>query len=212
MTDRYQVTGAQGTWQPHSCEQVLLNKQGIVERDEMDKAELMLLRQLYDLVLGEEFPQRRLNVADIKEWHRRWLGNLYDWAGQERSVNMGKGGFLFAAAAQIPRLLDEFDEKCLQRFTPCAEQDAEALSEVIAITHVELILIHPFREGNGRLSRLLADVMAVQAGYDPLDYSTWDAEKPAYYAAIQDGMSRNYARMKGLVSQVLIGQAISGQG
>lgn len=38
----------------------------------------------------------------------------------------------------------------------------EQLIEAIAITHVELILIHPFREGNGRLSRLLADVMAVQ--------------------------------------------------
>lgn len=38
----------------------------------------------------------------------------------------------------------------------------EQIIEAIAVTHVELILIHPFREGNGRLSRLLADVMAVQ--------------------------------------------------
>ena len=43
----------------------------------------------------------------------------------------------------------------------------------IAETQVELIPIHPFREGNGRLARLLADVMAVQAGQDPLDYSAW---------------------------------------
>jgi cell filamentation protein len=50
--------------------------------------------------------------------------------------------------------------------------DEEQLIAAVAITHVELILIHPFREGNGRLSRLLADVMAVQGGYKPLDYQS----------------------------------------
>jgi cell filamentation protein len=69
-----------------------------------------------------------------------------------------------------------------------------------------LILIHPFREGNGRLSRLLADVMAVQAGRGPLDYSCWDADKAAYFAAIQRGMSRDYAPMCKLVSVALIAQ------
>ncbi len=68
------------------------------------------------------------------------------------------------------------------------------------MTHVEFILIHPFREGNGRLSRLLADVMAVQAGHDPLDYSAWDADKPAYFSAIQAGMAGDYAPMNRLVA------------
>ncbi len=48
----------------------------------------------------------------------------------------------------------------------------EQVIEAIATVHVELILIHPFREGNGRLSRLLADVMAVQAGFQSLDYES----------------------------------------
>jgi cell filamentation protein len=69
-----------------------------------------------------------------------------------------------------------------------------------------LILIHPFREGNGRLSRLLADVMAVQAGREPLDYSHWDANKVAYFAAIQRGMSRDYVPMGELVSVALAAQ------
>ncbi|WP_201286346.1 Fic family protein, partial [Klebsiella pneumoniae] len=65
----------------------------------------------------------------------------------------------------------------------------EQLIEAIAITHVELILIHPFREGNGRLSRLLADVMAVQGGYRPLDYQSWERNKAEYISAIHAGMS-----------------------
>ena len=90
MTDRYHVAGSQGAWQPGSGERVLLNRLGITQPDQMDEAELELLWQLYEHVLGEGFPARRLHVADLKEWHRLWLGNVYDWAGQERSVNNGR--------------------------------------------------------------------------------------------------------------------------
>lgn len=98
---------------------------------------------------------------------------------------MSKGDFHFAAAAQIGRLLGEFKDGCLGRYTPCQGLSGEALIDAIAVTHVEFILIHPFREGNGRLSRLLADVMAVQAGRDPMDYSAWEADRDGYFAAIR---------------------------
>jgi len=72
------------------------------------------------------------------------------------------------------------------------------------MTHVELILIHPFREGNGRLSRLLADVMVVQAGRGPLDYSAWEADKAAYFGAIRAGMAKDYRPMQRLVEAALV--------
>ncbi len=204
--DRYQATGPQAEWQPGSNERVLRNKADITDPALMDEAELALLLQLYEFVMREQFPKRRLNVADLIEWHRLWLGNLYVWAGQERSVNMAKGDFHFATAAQISRLLVEFERDALHRYTPCEGMVDDALAEAIAVCHVELILIHPFREGNGRLSRLLADVMAVQAGREPLDYSRWDADKAAYFAAIQRGMSRDYTPMSELVSVALAAQ------
>ena len=205
-SDRYQATGSQAEWQPGSNECVLRNKADITDPALMNEAELALLLQLYEFVMREQLPKRRLNVADLNEWHRLWLGNLYVWAGQERSVNMTKGDFHFAAAAQISRLLAEFEHDCLHRYTPCEGMADDALAEAIAVCHVELILIHPFREGNGRLSRLLADVMAVQAGREPLDYSCWDADKVTYFAAIQRGMSRDYAPMGELVSVALAAQ------
>lgn len=146
-------------------------------------------------------------MEDLKTWHRRWLGNVFAWAGQERSVNMGKDGFMFAAAAQIPRLLADFERNCLARWTPCTDMTLDALVEAIAVTHVEFILIHPFREGNGRLSRLLADVMAMQSGHGPLDYSSWNADRAAYIQAIHQGMQMQYEPMKRLVVQALGGGA-----
>ena len=208
MTDRYAVHGAQGEYQPGSNDLVLANKLGIQSVEDMDELELELLQRLYEEVLVKHLPNRALTAEDLKTWHRRWLGNVFAWAGQERSVNMGKDGFMFAASAQIPRLLAEFERTCLARWTPCNGMATDTLVEAIAVTHVEFILIHPFREGNGRLSRLLADVMAVQSGRGPLDYSAWNEHKAAYIQAIHQGVEMNYALMKQLVVQALnAGQA-----
>jgi cell filamentation protein len=205
MSNRYKADGAQGESQAGSNGQVLANRLGIVDIDEINEAELLLLQQLYEAVLLEDLPDRKLVAADLFTWHRRWLGNLYDWAGQLRTVNVSKGGFLFANVEFIPKLLQEFERDCLGRFTPCDGLSSEALVEALAVTHVEIVLIHPFREGNGRLSRLLADVMAVQAGHEPLDYSAWDADKEAYFSAIRAGQANDYAPMRRLVGIALGG-------
>lgn len=199
MSNRY-AAGGEGEFQPGSGEQVLRNLLGITDPQDMDEAETALLHELYQAVLVEAFPDRRLIVADLRHWHRLWLGNVYEWAGRERSVNLSKDGFHFAAAGQVPRLLEIFERDCLGRFTPCRSDEAAAISAIAEI-HVEFILIHPFREGNGRLSRLLADVMAMQAGHEPLDYSSWDKDKAAYFGAIHSGLAGDYAPMQRCVAQ-----------
>jgi cell filamentation protein len=180
----------------------LANKLGIATSDEMDEAELVLLEQLYQSVFEEQFPEGLLSVAMLKNWHRRWLGNIYEWAGQERAVNISKGGFMFAPSAQLPKLLSEFDAKYLAQYTPCSGMDEEQLITAIAITHVELILIHPFRgkwapvatagRRDGRSGR-----------YKPLDYQSWEQNKTQYISAIHAGVSMDYEPMKHWVSEAL---------
>jgi len=200
---KYDIGGSQGLYQPGSNDLVLANKLGITEVEDMDEAELVLLEKIYEDVLINQLPDGFIKLEDIKTWHRRWLGNVYEWAGDERSVNMSKGGFTFAAAAQIPHSLNKLESDYLNRYTPCTDLNAEKLIEAIAIIHIEFILIHPFREGNGRLSRLLADVMAAQAGFQPLDYSMWDENKGEYFSAIQQGVDMNYEPMKKWVERAL---------
>jgi len=202
---KYDIFGPQDRFQPGSDNRVLENRLGITDPEELDEAELVLLQKLYQEVLVRHLPTGTIRVETLKNWHRRWLGNIYDWAGEERSVNMSKGGFPFANAIQVPRLLQGFERECLSRYTPCDGMEEPALVAAIAITHVEFILIHPFREGNGRLSRLLADVMAVQAGHQPLDYSPWDSRRDDYIAAIQHGVACDYEPIKHCVAAALTG-------
>lgn len=69
--------------------------------------------------------------------------------------------------------------------------------EALAVVHTELVLIHPFREGNGRVARLLSILMAIQSGLPPLDFSgIVSKKKKEYIAAVQEGMARNYEPMK----------------
>lgn len=212
MTDRYDASDSlEGRYQPGSENRVLENRLGITDPAEMDDVELELLDRLTGAVIGEVAVDQRLTVVDLREWHRRWLGNVYGWAGKERSVNIGKEGFQFAAAGQIPKLMDRFDKETLAVYTPCAGMAVESLVEAISVVHVEFVLIHPFREGNGRLARLLATVMALQAGKPALDFSSLDRERAGYVAAIQAGLS-DYGPMRALFRQVLrdSGRDVSG--
>lgn len=193
--NKYSLGGPQTRYQPGSDNRVLLNKLGITDPEEIDEAELLLLRQLYDRVLNQQLPEGVITTEHLKTWHRQWLLPIFDWAGEERSVNLGKNGFQFAAATQIPNLLRLLDKNYLSKLTPCQNLSDDELIKAMAVVHVEFILVHPFREGNGRLARLLADVMAVQAGYGTLDYSSWDNNREAYFAAIRQGLDCNYQPM-----------------
>lgn len=64
-------------------------------------------------------------------------------------------------------------------------------------------MIHPFREGNGRIARLLLDVIADKTGFALLNYDLWDENKAFYFKAIQAGVAGDYQHMERLISDVL---------
>lgn len=175
---------------------VLKNLLGIRNKRAMDEMEAIKLAEATDWAIRHVTADQRFTAADICLWHKQWLGEVYPWAGEYRQVNIGKGGFAFAMAAQIPRLLAEFERKVLAVYTPCNFDDPEKIIEALAVTHCELVLIHPFRDGNGRLSRLLSQLMALQAGLPLLNYSSIKGkQRETYFAAVRAGMGHDYAPM-----------------
>lgn len=136
--------------------------------------------------------------------HRRWLGSIYAWAGAYRQVNVSKGGFPFAAANRVPALMEDYSRYVLAKRTPCRGPGREEIASALAETHVELLLIHPFREGNGRIARALSTLMALQAGLPPLDFTLIAGKaRNAYFASVQAGLDRNYAPMEKLFAEII---------
>lgn len=201
---RYTVDSSEGTFQPGSRGRVLANRLGIVRVRDMQVAETRALLDLTDALLDEVGVAQRFTVTDLCRWHRRWLGDIYPWAGEYRQVNMGKGGFQFASAHLIHGLMADFGRDVLAAHTPCEGMDDTQLIAALARTHAEFILIHPFREGNGRLARLLNTLMALQAGLPVLDFDGLRGHaKREYIGAIHAALGTDYAPLERIFARVL---------
>ena len=202
---RYDTSGLiEGQFEPGSGRRVLKNLLGIKSKREIGQVETgELLRALDELVdiYGED---HRFRSADIKKMHGLWLGNVYAWAGSYRQVNLSKNNFLFAPAAHIPMLMAEFEQAPLRQFTPCHFNTVSELAFALAVVHVEFVLIHPFRDGNGRVARTLCILMGLQAGLPALDFGDIKGKKKKeYFTAVQAGLDRNYEPMERIFTDVI---------
>lgn len=190
-------------FEPGSRGRVLKNLLHIKTKRELDKVETTALAQATDLLVRTYDRKHRFTASDICYFHKLWLGKIFQWAGKYRQVNVSKNDFPFAAAAHVPALMRKFELGPLKRYTPCNFKKREDIVRALAETHVELMLIHPFREGNGRVGRLLATLMALQAGL-PLDFGTIRGRKKQnYFAAVRSGLDSNYIPMEKIFAEVI---------
>jgi cell filamentation protein len=119
-------------------------------------------------------------------------------------LNISKDDFPFAAAREIPKLMAELERGPLRQHTPCRFATDDDVIKALAIVHTELMLIHPFRDGNGRAGRLLAILMGLQARLPPLDFTGLVGKKrQEYFKAVRAGLSRDYGPMERVFSDVV---------
>jgi cell filamentation protein len=204
FSSKYSTTDIE--FETGSKNRVLKNKLGIISIREMND------REIIEYVKGtkklaEYFSfDHSFSHVDICLIHKTIFGNIYEWAGEYRNVEMSKDGFVFARAKYIPDLMKEFSKSLLQPQTPPNTNSSKDLSQILAKIHVEFILIHPFREGNGRTIRLLLSMIAQQAQYAGMDFGfikDKGKEYKRYITAIQSGMKGNYELMEEIIEQAL---------
>jgi len=205
MADRYTATGAEAEFEPGSRRRVLRNLLGIRSIREMEKMESEELLATTRRAIEGTNADQRFTADHIRYLHRAWLEKVYPWAGQYRSVNISKGDFPFAAASQIPRLMEKLEAEQLREYTPYrAAPVGDEVALGLAAVHVELVLIHPFRDGNGRWARLVATLMALQAGLPPLDFSgVKGRERLRYFAAVHAALAGNLAPMMFVFERII---------
>lgn len=203
--NRYDTSGLpEAQFEPGSRKRVLKNMLGTKSKREMDSIEAQEQLRALEVLSGIYAIDHKFTAADISGIHRIWLSGIYEWAGKYRQVNVSKGDFYFAAATQIPKLMDGFESGLLREFTPCGFHTLDEITRALAVVHTELVLIHPFREGNGRVARLLSILMGLQAGLPPLDFSgILSRRKKEYIAAVQAGMGHDYKPMEKIFKSVI---------
>lgn len=98
----------------------------------------------------------------LQQIHHYLFDGLYDFAGQLRTVDMSKGGFRFASHLYLPQALREI------------ETMPETTYEDIIKKYVEMNVAHPFREGNGRSTRIWLDLMLRKNLHKCVDWAKVD--------------------------------------
>ena len=101
----------------------------------------------------------------LQQIHAYLFGGLYDFAGQIREVNISKGNFRFANCLYLKEAL------------AAIEKMPEATFEDIIAKYVEMNIAHPFREGNGRATRIWLDMMLKKNLQRVVDWRNIDRDK-----------------------------------
>jgi cell filamentation protein len=181
---------------------ILPNKPGYKTRAEIEQAELEGFLYAYAMLFDELSAKTKFNLRYVFKIHKLALGKLYSFAGKPRTVNISKGGFMFPPAKYLEQSLTDFEENVLKKL-PAIYSSKDELIKAVAKVHAELLFIHPFREGNGRTARLLANLMCAKAGYKLLELENFSKEKfDDYVKAIQQAAGGNYMRMEKIIASL----------
>ncbi len=146
---------------------VLKNKLNIIDAELLEEAE----RRITSLRTTEAMKKGirgKFDFNHLKRIHKFLFGDIYDWAGKIRLVNISKGN-QFCRTEFIEQQMQEIFKK-LQRDNYLQDVTSQCeLSKRLAYYLSEINAIHPFREGNGRCQRMFIQLLSNSLGYQ-LDF------------------------------------------
>ncbi len=208
MASRYKTAlGEEGEFEPGSRDRVLKNLLGITSKREMNRVEdeaLFKAEKHFERAVTSEAV---ITVDLILEIHRQFLGGIYSWGGKLREVNISKGSYPFPPSKHLRNALEHFEQETLRRLTPLHPEPTQNIPEAIAEVHAEFLAIHPFREGNGRVARVIARLMALQASKPPPYYGFTGkgskTQNKRYLSAVFEGYKQNYRALTDFFADAL---------
>lgn len=104
------------------------------------------------------------SFSTLKAIHKYLFDKIYDFAGETRKVNISKGKFRFAHLMYLEATLENIDKMPQSTFDEIVEK------------YVEMNIAHPFREGNGRVTRIWLDLIFKTELHMVVDWSKVDKE------------------------------------
>ena len=144
----------------------LENRLNIADSDELAREEERISKkkavQLFDNKFLDSFPAGKFDT--LQAIHKYMFEDVFDFAGEIRTVNLAKGNFRFAPLIYLQAALDNIDKMPQSTFDEIIEK------------YVEMNIAHPFREGNGRSTRIWLDHILKNEIGKVVDWSKVDKE------------------------------------
>ncbi len=152
---------------PHT--HILKNKLDIHDKEQLFKAEQELSSARYFEISQRPIPGD-FSLEHLKAIHRYIFQDIYDWAGEIRTVDISKGT-IFCLTQFI-----EIEFKKVQDWLIANDflrdiDDKKVMAKRLAYLIGEINMIHPFREGNGRAQRVYVEYVCMNNGHFDIDFS-----------------------------------------
>lgn len=169
---------------------ILENKLGITDQIELAKAEEKISKQK----AKQLFDSGDINQVQVGSFtglafiHTYLFGDIYDFAGKVRDVNIAKGDTAFARVMYLDASLKHIETMPQSSFDEIIEK------------YVEMNMAHPFREGNGRATRIWLDLILKKEIRQVVDWNKVDKED--YLSAMQRSPVKD-VEIKALLKQAL---------
>lgn len=196
--------------------QKIISKDGVcinylksTEDEYITKQEDLKLLEVYSYLVENFDISKTFGIDTIKKWHKMIFQTIYPFAGEFRTVNMSKGSGVEAWEWRLDFLqgipeLDSFLKETTKKEYGDIEEIAEDLSKLIS----EFLFIHPFREGNGRLSRLICDIILAKNGFPMIGLKLKRSDN--YLQRVHAGYECDYEPMKELLKSKLEEEIMNG--
>jgi len=168
---------------------VLRNRLGITDAAALDRAERRYVTQR----TWRNVPHGSFDLAHLRAIHRHLFQDIYDWAGQLRTVEINRGGHQFQFRQYIETGMADVHRRLVHAGFLKGLSPAEFGREVAVILG-DVNYVHPFREGNGRTQAQYLRQLAEEAGH-PLDLkqidpASWIEASKASHATDYDLMAK----------------------
>lgn len=146
---------------------ILENKLGIRDAAELARTEEKISKRKAALLFESEYLKdyEAGTFQMLAAIHRFLFEEIYDFAGKVRTVNLAKGNFRFASAMYLQAAVENVERMPQSTFDQIIEK------------YVEMNIVHPFREGNGRSMRIWLDMILKQELKQTIDWSLVDKDE-----------------------------------
>lgn len=133
------------------------------DRDSLNLAEaLNILKAQTKHLDSPKPPDAILDDLFVRTLHKEMFGEVWGWAGQYRTRNLNLGSDFTVVSVEVRNLVEDGKAWLLS--------ESQSIDEIACTLHHRLVLIHPFTNGNGRLSRLFADTLLASYGNEPFSW------------------------------------------
>lgn len=195
---------------PRSATKYLDSVFGIFPRSKVIPLERKGVKKALEYIIKLSQHRSHITSQVIRDVHKEGFGFIFpDWAGKYRTIDVTVGEYEPPHYSRIPELTqnlcDDLSERL--RHLPSSEQEEHFLAEVISLLawfQHRFVWIHPFKDYNGRVARILTNLLLLNLGFPILEIKAdTGKDREAYVMAMKSADQHDYTKLEHLIAEAL---------